>query len=102
MARIGPIGKPHREQGRRHVEKISFEREEKRALVRKVQAYFATELDVEIGDIGTELLLDFLQEEIGAFYYNKGLHDAQIAFRQQVESFDDAIYALEKPEALRG
>ena len=84
------------------MEKITFEREVKRALIRKVQAYFVSELDVEIGDIGTELLLDFLQEEIGAFYYNKGLHDAQVALRQQVENFDDAIYALEKPEATRG
>lgn len=83
------------------MEKITFDQEQKRALIRKVQAYFTAELDVEIGGIATELLLDFLQEETGAFYYNKGLHDAQIAFRQQVDSFDDAIYALERPEAPR-
>ena len=102
MARAGPHGKPHRKQGRCEVEKISFEREEKRALMRKVQDYFAAELDVEIGDIATEMLLEFLQKEIGAHYYNKGLHDAQTALRSQIDNFDDAIYALEKPEAQRG
>lgn len=81
------------------MDKIKFKPEEKRALIRKLRDYFDTELDQPIGDIGAELLLDFLQEDIGAFYYNKGLHDAQLAFRQQVDAFEDMIYALEKPEA---
>ena len=81
------------------MDKIDFKRAEKQALVRKVRDYFDTELDHRIGDIGAELLIDFLQEDIGAYYYNKGLHDAQAAFRQQVDALDDAIYALEKPEA---
>jgi len=80
------------------MEKIAFSREEKRVLVLKLRDYFDTELDYPIGDIGAELLLDFLQEDIGAHYYNKGLHDAQLAFRQQVDAFDDAIYQLEKTE----
>lgn len=83
-------------------DKIAFSRDEKRALVLKVRDYFDTELDQPIGDIGAEMLIDFLQEDIGAFYYNKGLHDAQALLRQQIDSFDDAVYALEKPEAARG
>lgn len=84
------------------MDKIVFKREEKRILIGKVRDYFDTELDQPIGDIGAELLIDFLQEDIGAHYYNKGLYDAQAAFRQQVDAFDDAIYALEKPEARTG
>jgi len=84
------------------MDKITFKREEKRVLIGKIRDYFDSELDEPIGEVGAELLLDFLQEDIGAFYYNKGLHDAQAAFRQQAESFDDAIYALEKPEARLG
>lgn len=83
------------------MKKIAFSREEKRALVLKVRDYFDTEIDHPIGDIGAEMLIDFLQEDIGAFYYNKGLRDAQTALRQQIESFDDTIYALERPEAAR-
>ena len=83
------------------MDKIVFSREEKRALVLKVRDYFDAELDCPIGDIGAELLIDFLQENIGAFYYNKGLRDAQAVLRQQLDSFDDTIYALEKPEAAR-
>lgn len=84
------------------MDKIKFKSEDKRALIRKVRDYFDTELDQPIGDIGAELLLDFLQEDIGAYYYNKGLSDAQAAFRQQVDAFEDMIYALEKPEARGG
>jgi uncharacterized protein (DUF2164 family) len=104
-----PLGKgkpvryrPDKQNGRDKVDKITFKREEKQVLIRKVRDHFDTELDQPIGDIGAELLLDFLQEDIGAFYYNKGLHDAQTALRQQVDGFDDMIYALEKREAGRG
>ena len=78
------------------MKKIDFKPEEKRALVRKVRDYFDAEIDYPIGEIPAEMLLNFLQEEIGAYYYNKGLHDAQAALRAQMESFDDAIYSLEQ------
>ncbi len=79
-------------------EKITFTPEEKRALIGRLRDYFVTEFDVPLGEIGAEMLLDFLQEDIGAYYYNKGLHDAQIALRHNLDAFDDMIYALEKPE----
>ena len=56
---------------------IKFSRTEKEILTQKLKKYFAEELDQDIGQFDCEFLLDFISSEIGAYYYNKGLSDAQ-------------------------
>jgi len=82
-------------------ERIKFPPEEKAALVGRLQGYFEAELDRPLGRLAAEMLLEFLEGDIGAFYYNRGLADAQAALRQQIDQFDDVIYGLERLEALR-
>ncbi|WP_434361183.1 DUF2164 domain-containing protein [Parasalinivibrio latis] len=77
--------------------KIDFTRAEKDVLVRKIQFYFDQELEQEIGQFDAEFLLDFFSEELGAYYYNRGLYDAQLIIQEKVESISDAIYEIEKP-----
>ncbi len=76
--------------------KIEIDRELRGTLARQIQAYFEQELDQEIGLFDAEFLLDFFAEEIGPHFYNQGLYDAQALAQSQVESFNDAIYTLEK------
>lgn len=75
---------------------ITFTNEEKAAMVDKLQTYFENELDHEIGQFDAEFLLDFISKEMGAYYYNRGLHDARAIFESRIESIDDEIYAVEK------
>jgi len=75
---------------------IEFTNQEKESMVNKLQSYFERELDQDIGQFDAEFLLDFLSTEIGAYYYNRGLHDARAVFESRVESIDDEIYAIEK------
>jgi len=79
---------------------ITFSKEEKEILVRKLKAYFETELDQEVGQGECQFLLDFISEEIGAFYYNKGLSDAQAIVLGKIEDITDAFYEIEKPTNL--
>ena len=73
---------------------IKFSQEERDRLTRKIQQYFNDELDQEIGQFPAQFLLDFISEEIGPYYYNRGLMDAQ----EVVESrLSDAVYELEQP-----
>ncbi|MDC0011245.1 DUF2164 domain-containing protein, partial [Porticoccaceae bacterium] len=44
-----------------------------------------------------EFLLDFFSEEVGAYYYNRGLSDAKLILEQKLESITDAFYEIEKP-----
>jgi len=78
---------------------IKFEKEERAAIVSKIQRYFVDELDSEIGAIPAELLLNFFTDQIGAFYYNQGLGDAQAAMARMIDSINDEIYGLEQREA---
>ncbi len=76
---------------------ITFSREETKALVGEIQDYFREELDRDIGAIPAELLMQFFSERMGAYYYNRGLYDAQALVRKQVESLSDDIFGLEQP-----
>ncbi|HWV00063.1 MAG TPA: DUF2164 domain-containing protein [Devosia sp.] len=78
---------------------IKFEKDERAAIASKIQRYFVAELDSEIGAIPAELLLNFFTEEIGPFYYNQGLADAQAAMARMVDNINDEIYGLEQRQA---
>jgi len=77
--------------------KIEFSREEKAIIVRKIQLYFSEELEREIGQFDAGFLLDFFSEEIGPYYYNRGLYDARSVVESRLESINDAIYEIEQP-----
>lgn len=80
---------------------IEFNKEEKAILARKLQGYFAEELQHKLGQFDAEFLLDFIGSEIGAYYYNRGLYDAQAALAARLEDLQDAIFQLEKHTDFR-
>ena len=76
---------------------IEFSEGEKQVLVRKIQLYFNEELSQKIGQFDAEFLLDFFTEEIGPYYYNRGLFDAQTVMDTRIQDIAAAIDELEKP-----
>lgn len=76
---------------------ITFTREEREIICRKIQLYLREELGQEVGQFDAGFLLDFFAEEIGAFFYNRGLYDAQAILEARMENLAEAIYELEKP-----
>jgi len=76
---------------------IKFSKDERNLIVGRIQLYFREELNQEIGRFDAEFLLDFFAEEVGGFFYNRGLYDAQLVLEKRLESITDAIYELEKP-----
>ena len=77
--------------------KVEFSKEEKEVIIRKIQLYFKKELDQEIGQFDAEFLMDFFSDEVGAYYYNRGLYDAQTILETRLESITEAIYEIDKP-----
>lgn len=75
---------------------INFTSEEKTMLVDKIQRYFREELDTDIGQFDAEFLLDFLSAEVGVYYYNRGLFDAQAILEKRLDSLTGAIAEMEK------
>lgn len=80
---------------------IEFSKDEKAIIVRKIQLYFREELDQEIGGFDAQFLLDFFAEELGAYFYNRGLYDAQAILQARLDAIGEAIDELEKPTDFR-
>jgi len=80
---------------------IKFSKEEIEIITKKVQLYFCEELDYEIGQFDAQFLLDFISEEIGPYFYNRGLYDAQSILDDRMESISEAIYDIEKITEFR-
>lgn len=76
---------------------IAFTKEEKQQLIEKIQNYFESELNQELGQFDTEFLLDFLCRELGPWFYNRGLYDAQAVMQKHIDAVVESIYEIEKP-----
>ena len=75
---------------------IAFSREETAAITGKLRAYFRDELEIDLATLPAEMLLDFLGREIGPFFYNRGLYDAQAVVAKKAEDIGEAIAGLER------
>ncbi|MDZ4263942.1 MAG: DUF2164 domain-containing protein [Pseudomonadota bacterium] len=80
---------------------ITFSKEEKELITKKIQLYFEKELNQEIGQFDAEFLLDFFAKDIGAYFYNRGLYDAQAILERRLEDMAETIYELEKVTDFR-
>jgi len=76
---------------------ITFSDGEKEVLVHKIKQYFDRELDQDLGQFEAEAVLDFFSTEVGTYFYNRGLLDAQAVLAERLDVVQDAIYELEKP-----
>lgn len=79
------------------MDKIEFSKEEKQMMTQKVKMYFREELNQDIGNFDAEFLIDFFAEEMGGFFYNRGLHDAETLISEKVSEISDLLFQLEKP-----
>lgn len=66
-------------------------------LARALKAHLKAELDVEIGGLDAEFLLDFMAERIGPRFYNQGLRDAATALAKRMDVLTEALEELERP-----
>lgn len=79
------------------MKQIAFNHQEKGILVTKIQDYFESQLNQDIGQFDAEFLIDFFSEHLGSYYYNRGLSDAQLAIRVKLDDMEAEIDSLEKP-----
>ena len=75
---------------------IKFTSDEKEILIPKIKMYLYEELDVEVGNFDAEFLLDFFSEQIGPYFYNRGIKDALDTLDMRMEDVRESIDVLEK------
>ena len=76
---------------------VDFSKADKEAITKKIQLYFSKELNQEIGTFDAAFLLNFFSEEIGPYFYNMALQDAQTILNSRMEDITGAIDGLLKP-----
>mgnify|MGYP000282656853 FL=1 len=81
---------------------LKLDKDARTRLALEIKHYLEGELDIDIGNMDAEILVDFLTPTLGARFYNLGLKDAQALFARKAEDLGDEIYALEKPVDERG
>lgn len=77
---------------------IELTREQTELLVSKIKDYFEQELDQDIGGFEAEFLIQFLAREVGPYFYNKGLTDAQVLLNEKIEDLGYLLEEMHKAE----
>ena len=75
---------------------IQFSREETADITARLRAYFREELEIDLAALPAEMLLDFLGREIGPFFYNRAVYDAQTVVAKKAEDINEALAGLER------
>ncbi|WP_298100568.1 DUF2164 domain-containing protein [Brevundimonas sp.] len=75
---------------------IPFSREETADITARLRAYFRDELEIELAALPAEMLLDFLGREIGPFFYNRAVYDAQAVVAKKAGDINEALAGLER------
>ncbi|KGX90545.1 hypothetical protein N781_07055 [Pontibacillus halophilus JSM 076056 = DSM 19796] len=74
---------------------VKLTMDEKNDIQSIIQRFFEQERGEELGIIGTEQFFAMIDEEIGRYYYNKGLVDAKRLIEEKMMGVDEDISALE-------
>jgi uncharacterized protein (DUF2164 family) len=72
--------------------KIEISKEEKKQAIKDIMAYFLESRNEEIGELAGELVLDFITEKTGPYFYNKAIIDVQKFMNEKV----DDLYSFMK------
>lgn len=83
------------------MKKIEFSKQERDVIVGKIKTFMEDEIGQEIGAFDAGFLLDFMTQEIGPYYYNRGLYDAHAILEKRLATITGAILDLEEQTGLR-
>lgn len=70
--------------------RIKISKENKEEMRKHIIKYFSNERDEDLGDLASQLLLDFFIEELAPYAYNQGVEDAYVYIKDKAED----LYAL--------
>jgi len=75
------------------VDPLKLQDEDRQQAQRRLQEYFAAERGEDLGDLATMLIFDFIAEEIGPYFYNRGLDDANRRVEQLLAGISEDLEA---------
>lgn len=80
---------------------VELSREARQAAAERLRTLVGEGLDVEIGSLQAELILDQIARDLGPVFYNRALSDARAVIAAKAEDMDEALYGLQRQTGLR-
>lgn len=71
---------------------IRLSKEEKENALRSIQQFFEEELEVTLGGLQAEWVLDYFSKELAPYAYNQGVADAGNFMVQRIEDLAASCY----------
>lgn len=65
--------------------KIKLSKEKKEEMTSAIKDYFLNERDEELGDLASNLILNFIIEELAPQFYNQGVYDSYKYINEKTE-----------------
>ncbi len=72
--------------------------EQKQHAAAELKRWFDEERDEPIGELGVELLLDLIAEQIAPFYFNQGVRAARLKVEDGAARLAEELDVTELPE----
>jgi uncharacterized protein (DUF2164 family) len=76
---------------------ITLPEKQQKLAAASIRRYFLDELDVEIGDLKSTLVLDYILRKIGPAVYNEAIGDARAFFDERAADLSAMCYHKEFP-----
>ncbi len=80
---------------------VELSKEARQAAAAQLCAVLQEELEVEVGALQAEVVLDRIARDLGSVFYNRALADARAVIAAKAEDMDEALYGLERQTDLR-
>lgn len=74
----------------------TMSREDKNRMLEEIAYFFNEEFELDLGIIRQETILDFFQENLGKYIYNRALDDAKRFYDKYASNMESDYYALYK------
>jgi uncharacterized protein (DUF2164 family) len=79
--------------------RIRLDGERRERLLHSVRRFFADALDLELGELAAERVVDFFAKELGAPVYNQAIQDARAFLQAKLDDLEGEFYEPEEPYA---
>ncbi len=74
---------------------MNLSKDTEKYLIGSIKRFFAEEMDEDVGDLKSALVLDFCVREIGPSIYNQAIADAQEYFEEKTSDLSGVRYEPE-------
>ena len=78
---------------------IRLTEERRERMLRSLRKYFAEKLDLEIGKLAADGILDFFVKELGAPVYNQAIQDARAFLQGKLDDLEGEFYEPDEPHS---